>query len=77
MKGPSVSNIRTCYQLLADGESRNGWRFKSRSKAIYARREDAERAIGEFKDKCCDEKSFECAYPESLKIEVQELEFYD
>jgi hypothetical protein len=72
-----TSNVRTCYQLWADGDSLNGWRFKMKSKAIYARREDAERGIPEFRDKCIDTQYFESAEPETLKIEVVELEFYD
>lgn len=71
-------NVRSCFQLYADGHSLNGWRFRMRSKAVFGDRDAAERYAPEFRAMCVDHQHFECAVDdENLKITVVELEFYD
>lgn len=71
-----TKNSVTIYQLSARGNSRNGWRFKMKSKDVFHSREDAEAHKPAFIEVCCDEKHFECAYPEGLQIEIIELELH-
>jgi hypothetical protein len=70
-------NVRTVYQLVTQGESRNGYRFNMRSKAIFGTKEAAEAHISEFEEKCCDPKYLESAVAGTLKTTILELEFYD
>lgn len=73
----AMSNVRVVYQLRAVGDSLNGWAFRIRSKAIFSDREAADRFVPEFSAMCCDRSYFECADPATLKVEVDELEFYE
>ncbi len=73
-----ASNARSAFQLWARGDSLNGWPFRMHSKAIFARREDAESYIPEFRRRCIDQEFFECAVDnEDLVIKVVEFDFFD
>jgi hypothetical protein len=75
---PEASDaMRTIYQLTTEGESRNGWPFKMRSKAVFEIRSVAEGYISEFEAMCYDDNHFKCAVPGSLKTTILELELYD
>lgn len=72
-----TTNTRPCYQLSAKGNSRNGWAFKMKSRAIFLDRADADKHIPEFRLLCTDdEKYFESAHEEGLEITIIELELY-
>lgn len=72
-----MTNTTTIYQLSASGNSRNGWRFRMKSKAVFRTREDAEAYVPEFTERCCDEERLECAEREGLKISIIELDLHE
>lgn len=43
---------------------------------LFERRQDAEAYIAEFKASCCDTKYFECANPDTLKVEVVDRDLF-
>ena len=67
---------RTIFSLFARGHSECGWEFKRHSRAMFTRRADAEAYIPAFTAACCDEKRFDNANPESLKVTVLEWDLY-
>ena len=67
--------MQIVYELVAQGDSENGYAFHMRSKQVFATYPLAEKEIPEFKERCCDQAFFEVAVKETLKIKVVEREF--
>ena len=65
------------YQLLAKGESLNGYRFQMKSKKVFKTKSLAEAHKQDFFIKCTDDNNFECADPETLEIKIIELELIE
>ena len=65
------------YQLLAKGESLNGYRFHMKSKKVFKTTELAEKHKSEFFARCTDDNNFECADPDTLEIKIIELELVE
>jgi SPX domain protein involved in polyphosphate accumulation len=66
--------MTTIYQLLAKGESLNGYRFQMKSKKVFKTIALAEAHKQDFFIKCTDDNNFECADPETLEVKIIELE---
>lgn len=60
------------YELHAEGNSLNGWRFRAVSQSLYTSKELAESEIESFRLKCTDQTKLDCAEEEDLKITVRE-----
>jgi|HubBroStandDraft_4_1064222.scaffolds.fasta_scaffold1053554_2 hypothetical protein len=64
---------RVIYELVAEGNSLNGWKFTRRCSPMFEKRSDAEAEIPLFRQRCVDRKQFECADDDAdLKIEIVE-----
>lgn len=65
------------YQLVAKGESINGYMHTLRSKTVYKSEEEALQHKAKFIENCCDQSHFECLIEDTIKMSISVLELED
>lgn len=64
----------TIFGLYSEGESINGWKFKTYSKKMFTNKQNAENYILIFEKSCHDDTNFDAAVEGTLKTKIIEFD---